>query len=290
MGLLNFISGVKNRDHLLISKLENYTKSYTLKTENQLMYGSKSQILKSKTETKIRIDQEIYKNRLFSKVTILNIKGETESDEIKTVLNQALILSEISPSILFKRNLDGELLQIENTEQLTKEWNSWKKTKLREVFQDKRESERFVKNYEKGLCNMSLNIFNNLTYKFVLPECLNNKSYISKNENISASKCANSKLISNLHMDYFMHTYKLTGENDDTIHIKSKIKNKDILTKDLLKKLPFQNENYTFDQYAYKINKKYKFNRNTSEIISGKFSFKESIHNEFYYNINMIID
>lgn len=291
MGIFDFILGSKNKEGELIHELQEYKKRYRLLCENKLIFGKESIPLSSQTSSIIEIEQEVFKKNILTRLITIDFQWESESEQLKTASELVKNLSEISPKIEINRNLKGQILKVKNKNQLIKEWNHWKKNRLSEIYEDEKQRTAFIKTYEKGIETIDYSIKNNLTYQLILPECLAYRSYVSElNPDKSKTKSMYSKLIPKMLLEYEMHLSRVSGKSDDTVVIKSHIKNQEELERTFLKKLYEQNETFSMSQYEFHIEKKYLFNKNTSEIISGKLVFKESMHENLKYSINMSLE
>lgn len=286
------IFGKKEPEHLLL-KHADFEEEYELITENSFVMGKENPPITTKTVATLTVSQRIESKKIYTSVKALHISGEASNDQMQEGLQQALILSEISPVMVFERNKKGKITALHNKEQLNQDWESWKNRRLDEVIPDNPAArQRFIKNYENGLSKLEEQLSANFQYIFLLPECYEFKDYMETANDITSYKTYRSRFVPGLEIDYQLEKKNIRVNSQEAkLYLQSRIFRSKELFDNILGKFYTQSlPQFSLVDYAYTIDSEYLFDRNTSKIIEAKCCMKEQLHEHCSYKIEMLLN
>lgn len=285
MSVSKFIFGA----NIPLLHLQKFSQDYTLEVKNEFMMGKENPPIILNTFSDIIVEQDNDDKFISNKIHLKNITGSTDNEVMKPFLEQSLALAEISPTISLKRNQKGEILKIEQREKLTSDWELWKSDKLKSVFTEEKEQQKFIRNYENGLVNFEQNFKKNLQYLLLLPEIYSlifppNKHFVF----LCSETQLSSRLVEGMEYHYQMKLVKL-DEDATTVSLElhSVLNNKDEITKNFLNKVYSTTKEFSLADFDFKIEIKYVFQKLNSKIISAELHFIEKLHNHLSYSITM---
>jgi len=285
MSVLKFLFG-ENTPLLSVDK---FSQDYNLRVKNEFIMGKENLPISLTTLSDITIDQEKKENAILNSIYLKSITGNTDNEAMKPFLEQSLALSEISPAIHIKRNLQGKIISIEQKEKLTADWELWKEKRLKSVFTEEKEQIRFISNYTNGLKNFDQNFKRNLQYILLLPEIYSvifppNKHFTF----LYSHSQLNSRLVEGMEYQYQMKLVKLDEENDIlSLELHATLNNKEELNRRFLNKIYAAHPEFSLTNFGFTIEIKYVFQKSTSKIISAKLDFSEKLHDHLSYSICM---
>lgn len=286
------IFGKKEPEHLLL-KQANFKEEYELITANSFVTGKENPPVTTKTVATLTVSQRIESKKILTSVNVFDIKGEASNDQMQEGLQQALILSEISPVMVFERSKKGKITALHNKGQINQDWESWKNRRLDEVIPDNPTArQRFIRNYENGLGKLEEQLPANFQYIFLLPECYEFKDYMETINDITSYKTYRSRFVPGLEIDYQLEKKNISVNSQEAkLYLQSRILENKQMEDNILSRFYSQNlPKFPMADYSFIIDSDYLFDRNTSKIIEAKFCMKEQLHEHCSYKIEMFLN
>lgn len=270
-------------------QLEKFSQTYKLSVENTFLMGSENPPVSLKTISDIVLGQEKEGDFLYNTIELLNITGETEDDMMKPFLLQSLALSDISRNLFVKRNLNGKILSVERKEDLWKDWEIWKKNKLKSVFPDEKDQDKFTINYENGLKDFETAFKKNLQYLLLMPEIYS--LIFPPNHHYSflySPLKFNSRLVDGMEYVYQMKLVKLDEEKDLlSVELHSVLNNREELDTSHLKEIYSNQKDFSIEDFGFSIKIKYVLEKTSAKIKSAELYFSEKLHNHLTYSVKI---
>lgn len=285
MSISNFFFG----ENIPLLQLEKFSQEYTLNVENTFLMGKENPPVSLKTSSELLIHQQKESNFIYNTVTLQEITGDTEDHSMKPFLLQSLALADISRNLYIKRNANGKILSVENTDELWKSWEEWKEDKLASVFPEEKDQIKLVTNYEKGLKSFEGELKKNLQYILLLPEVYSlifppNEYYSF----LSSLLSIRSRLMLGVEYNYQLKLVKLEEENNTlSAEFHSVLNNREELIKSNIKKLYENEKEFSIDQFEFSVKTKYNFEKSSGRIMNAELHFIEKMHEHLAYMIDM---
>ncbi|MCQ9637310.1 hypothetical protein MP477_20365 [Chryseobacterium sp. WG23] len=285
MSISNFFFG----ENIPLLQLEKFSQEYTLNVENIFLMGKENSPISLKTSSELLLDQQKESDLIYNRINLLEITGNTEDHTMKSFLQQSLALADISRNLYIKRNANGKILSVENTEELWKSWEEWKENKMVTVFPEEKDQIKLVANYEKGLKSFEGELKKNLQYILLLPEVYSlifppNEYYSF----LSSPLSVRSRLMQGGEYSYQLKLVKLEEENNTLfVEFHSVLNNRAELIKSHIKKLYENEKEFTIDQFEFSVKTKYNFEKSTGKIMNAELHFIEKMHEHLAYRIDM---
>lgn len=270
-------------------QLGKFSQTYKLSVENTFLMGGKNPPIILKTISDIVLGQEKEGDFLYNTIELLNITGETEDDMMKPFLLQSLALSDISRNLFVKRNLNGKILSVERKEDLWKDWEIWKQNRLKAVFPDEKDQNKFTINYENGLKDFDTAFKKNLQYLLLMPEIYS--LIFPPNHHYSflySPLTFNSRLVDGMEYVYQMKLVKLDEEKDLlSMELHSVLNNKEELERSHLKELYNNQNDFSIEDFIFSVKIKYVIEKSSAKINSAELNFSEKLHHHLMYSITI---
>ncbi|MCQ9639497.1 hypothetical protein MP478_08845 [Chryseobacterium sp. WG14] len=285
MSISNFFFG----ENIPLLQLEKFSQEYTLNVENIFLMGKENSPISLKTSSELLLDQQKESDLIYNRINLLEITGNTEDHTMKSFLQQSLALADISRNLYIKRNANGKILSVENTEELWKSWEEWKENKMVTVFPEEKDQIKLVANYEKGLKSFEGELKKNLQYILLLPEVYSlifppNEYYSF----LSSPLSIRSRLMQGVEYSYQLKLVKLEEENNTLfVEFHSVLNNRAELIKSHIKKLYENEKEFSIDQFEFSVKTKYNFEKSTGKIMNAELHFTEKMHEHLAYRIDM---
>jgi hypothetical protein len=282
LSLFNF----KKKD-LLIPSPKNFSARYKMLTQSTFIMGAENKPLEMETVSILQVNQRIYDDSIETAVTVESIKGSTANKELQDHLDTTLALSHVSKTLVFQRNAIGKFMYITNKPQLKKDWEKWKSTEINKVFKEKKEQDKFIRNYEKGFEKMDQAIPLSFQNALLIPALYGFKS----NQDVSncfSSQSINSKLIADVVLKYEIcttHT-EINDIGEAKIALESRLLNKDVM-KIVLEKIYESSKEFSIKNYQFGISLDYILECETGKILKSKFSLTEIVHDNLRYDLKI---
>lgn len=283
MSISKFVFG----ENVPLLTIGHFSHGYSLKVVNEFMMGKENPPILVETHSRLLIEQRKEDKYIFSNIYLKEITGTIDNDTLTTFLDQTLALAGISPVLDIKRDLNGKILTVENKEKLRNDWEKWKEETLPTIFPNETDQTKFVANYENGLKDFEQSLKKNLQYIFLLPEIYSvifppNKYFLF----LYNESQLTSRLIENMEYLYQMKLVKLEEENDlISLELQAVLNNKDSIGQKFLQKIYTAHSEFSINDFNFKIEIKYTFEKSTARIISGDLIFKEMLHKHLSYSI-----
>lgn len=285
MSVSKFVFG----ENIPLLQLEKFSQTYTLDVENTFLMGNENPPISLKTLSDIVLGQEKEGDFIYNMIELLNIAGETEDHMMKPFLLQSLALSDISKNLFVKRNLNGKILSVEKKEDLWKDWKIWKQNRLKAVFPDEKNQNKFIVNYENGLKDFDTALNKNLQYLLLMPEIYS--LIFPPNHDYSflySPLKFNSRLVDGMEYVYQMKLVKLDEEKDLlSVELHSVLNNKEELEKSHLKEIYNNQKDFSIEDFIFSIKIKSSIEKSSAKIKSGELIFSEKLHNHLTYSIKI---
>lgn len=285
MSISNFFFG----ENIPLLQLEKFSQEYILNVENTFLMGKENPPVSLKTSSELLIDQQKESDFIYNTITLQEITGDTEDHSMKPFLLQSLALADISRNLYIKRNANGKILSVENTDELWKSWEEWKEDKLASVFPEEKDQIKLVTNYEKGLKSFEGELKKNLQYILLLPEVYSlifppNEYYSF----LSSLLSIRSRLMLGVEYNYQLKLVKLEEENNTlSAEFHSVLNNREELIKSNIKKLYENEKEFSIDQFEFSVKTKYNFEKSSGRIMNAELHFTEKMHEHLAYSIDM---
>lgn len=285
MSISNFFFG----ENIPLLQLEKFSQEYTLNVENTFLMGKENPPVSLKTSSELLVDQQKESDFIYNTITLQEITGDTEDHTMKPFLLQSLALADISRNLYIKRNANGKILSVENTDELWKSWEEWKEDKLAAVFPEEKDQIKLVTNYEKGLKSFEGELKKNLQYILLLPEVYSlifppNEYYSF----LSSLLSIRSRLMLGVEYNYQLKLVKLEEENNTlSAEFHSVLNNREELIKSNIKKLYEHEKEFSIDQFEFSVKTKYNFEKSSGRIMNAELHFTEKMHEHLAYSIDM---
>ncbi|MDM1555515.1 hypothetical protein PYS58_02505 [Chryseobacterium indologenes] len=285
MSISNFFFG----ENIPLLQLEKFSQEYTLNVENTFLMGKENPPVSLKTSSELLVDQHKESDFIYNTITLQEITGDTEDHSMKPFLLQSLALADISRNLYIKRNANGKILSVENTDELWKSWEEWKEDKLASVFPEEKDQIKLVTNYEKGLKSFEGELKKNLQYILLLPEVYSlifppNEYYSF----LSSLLSIRSRLMLGVEYNYQLKLVKLEEENNTlSVEFHSVLNNAEELIKSHIKKLYEHEKEFSIDQFEFSVKTKYNFEKSSGRIMNAELHFTEKMHEHLAYSIDM---
>ncbi|WP_336960711.1 hypothetical protein [Chryseobacterium contaminans] len=285
MSISNFFFG----ENIPLLQLEKFSQEYTLNVENTFLMGKENLPISLKTSSELLVHQQKESDFIYNTITLQEITGDTEDHSMKPFLLQSLALADISRNLYIKRNANGKILSVENTDELWKSWEEWKEDKLASVFPEEKDQIKLVTNYEKGLKSFEGELKKNLQYILLLPEVYSlifppNEYYSF----LSSLLSIRSRLMLGVEYNYQLKLVKLEEENNTlSAEFHSVLNNREELIKSNIKKLYENEKEFSIDQFEFSVKTKYNFEKSSGRIMNAELHFIEKMHEHLAYMIDM---
>ncbi|OCA78320.1 hypothetical protein BBH99_08840 [Chryseobacterium contaminans] len=285
MSISNFFFG----ENIPLLQLEKFSQEYTLNVENTFLMGKDNPPVFLKTSSELLVHQQKESDFIYNTVTLQEITGDTEDHSMKPFLLQSLALADISRNLYIKRNANGKILSVENTDELWKSWEEWKEDKLASVFPEEKDQIKLVTNYEKGLKSFEGELKKNLQYILLLPEVYSlifppNEYYSF----LSSLLSIHSRLMLGVEYNYQLKLVKLEEESNTlSVEFHAVLNNRDELMKSHIKKLYENEKEFSIDQFEFSVKTKYNFEKSSGRIMNAELHFIEKMHEHLAYMIDM---
>lgn len=279
----------KKKD-LLIPEPKSFTTQYKLLSNNRFIMGESNLPLEINTETILLVDQIVKEDFIETVITLEYIDGNTSNDILKHHLQTSLALSNITKTIVFRRDKSGKPMYVANNTLLKRDWEKWKTSEIHNIFKDKKEKERFILNYEKGIDNLNYDMISSSVQNSILmPTIYNFKSYQHVSNHYSQKMA--SKLVGDLLLKYNLYTTHVDINNigKAKIALKSRLLNSNNISL-ILKNIYRKPISFSLKDYQWGIYIDYILQQETGKILHSEFSLTEIIHNNLRYDLKIILE
>ncbi|AHF17548.1 hypothetical protein [Niabella soli] len=270
--------------------LKPHSKKYRIETVNRFCYEKGRNPVMIKVSGNVEYEQQLAADAVYTAIGWSDIKGETDQPAMEQQLQQMLSLAAINRRLVFKRNRNGEVLEMANREEVLADWHYWVQHELAKTFTSTREQQKFVQAYQYDLNNLEQVLRNNFQYSLLLPE------FLGFNEVKTPGNCTrpyiqHSRLLEEQLYEYAWHTDILNDEASE-FHIKlnATLLNFDEVARQKLEQVYSKTRHNSIDNFDFNLSVKYIFKKYDGSITAAKLCFDERIHEHLHYQIRMTLE
>ena len=285
--MFDFLFG-EDTDAYLMNR-QSFSSRYQLTTQSCFVMGKENPPIHVASTATIDLKQTVEKKKIFTRVSFVDMKSETDHSNFKESLREMRLFTKINPVIEVLRDESGRVKNISNMPEMWSDWERWKEKQLPVVIPDERKQQKIIKNYENGLKSLEYNFDKNLQYMLLLPECYKFKTY-PDSQDVSSVKTYSSRFVEKLDIFYRLNKKSFSDKNN-IVKLTLGTQISDDVHKHIEKQLvPFYENNmpdFSCKDYLFDIKIEYTLDKNTSEIMDANLSFIEKLHTNFTYTMSL---
>ncbi|MBO9618194.1 MAG: hypothetical protein J7539_04075 [Niabella sp.] len=277
--------------HSTLSRyLKPHFKKYRIETVNRFCYEKGRNPVMIRVSGTVEYEQQLAADVIYTAIGWSEITGETNQPAMEQQLQQMLSLATINKRLVFKRNRNGEVLEMANREEVQTDWHYWVQHELAKAFGSAREQQKFVEAYENDLNNLAQVLRNSFQYALLLPEFLG-FSDSKTPEDHTRAYVQHSRLLEEQRYEYHWHTDILNDEASE-FHIKlnAALLNFDEAARQKLEQVYSKTRHCSIDDFDFNLSVKYIFKKYDGSIIAAKLCFDERIHEHLHYQTRMTLE
>jgi len=285
--MLNFLFG-KDTDNCILNQ-QSFSGKYQIITKSCFVMGKDNPPIHVSSNAIINLTQIVEKNKIFTRVSFVDMTTETDYNNMKEPLQEAQLFTKINPAIEVCRDEKGKVKNISNWSEMWNDWEQWKEKQLPLVIPDERKQQKIIENYENGLKSLESNFEKNFQYLLLLPECYKFKGYPNPQDTTSG-KTYSSRFVEKLDFIYFLSKKSFSDKNNIVkLSLETQLSDSECkrMEKQLIRFYEKNMPDFSHEDYLFDIEVEYTFDKKTSEITNANLFFVERLHSNFSYTIEL---